>query len=496
MYSLFLILTTFLISPTLSSKIRKIPDDLMIGCATSAYQVEGAWNEDGKGENIWDRMTHSQPERVVDGSNADIACDSYHKIDEDVALIKNVGFQHYRFSISWPRILPYGFPIVINKKGIQYYNKLIDKLIDNGITPVVTIYHFDLPQILQDLGGWTNSLVSKWFEDYARVIFDAFGDRVKLWITINEPYTICEMGYGNGTYAPGIPSSGVGDYLCARNILLAHARVYHLYKNEFVTSQKGRIGLTIQCAWKEPGSNSSIDKNAAYRDSQFEWGLYTHPIYSKRGDFPEAVKKAVKLRSLAEGFAESRLPTLSSEEVAFIRGTYDFFGLNHYFTQYVINAQPSPIGLPSYDKDVSVVRYIDPNWTKGSKIFYMNVPWGLRKILKYIKQNYGDPEVFILENGVATVEQFNNYDAIKFYYDQLNALLDAVEIDKVKVKLYTMWSLMDNFEFVGGYTYKFGLYHVDFEDPNRNRTPKLSFHFFKDLLKSRVLQLDDRYVEH
>ncbi|KAK5638801.1 hypothetical protein RI129_013096 [Pyrocoelia pectoralis] len=497
MHVLLIIVVTFLIRENLA-KNRTLPDDLILGCATSAYQVEGAWNEDGKGENIWDRFTHTRPEMIADGTNGDIACDSYHKIDEDVALIKDVGFSRYRISISWTRILPYGFVNVINKEGIKYYNNLIDKLISNGITPQVTLYQFDLPQVLQDLGGWTNSLVSKWFEDYARVVFDTFGDRVKEWITVNEPKEICRLGYANGTEAPGIKSSGVGQYLCVRNALLAHARVYHLYKNEFDISQKGRISISIECDWKEPGSNSSADREAAYRDRQFEFGMYAHPIYTPEGDFPEIVKKIVASRSIAEGFTESRLPSFTPEEVSYIRGTYDFFGLNYYCTLYVVNTLPIAIGLPSYDKDIGIATFSDPNWFTGTKDYFNNVPWGFRKMLKYIKHHYGDPEILVTEIGIPVPEEFDDYNSTKFHNDHLNALLDAVEIDKVKVKAYTVWSLMDNFALASGYTVKFGVYHVDFKDPNRKRTPKLSHKYFKELTKTRVVKdkLDDRYVQH
>ncbi|XP_031330585.1 myrosinase 1-like, partial [Photinus pyralis] len=463
---------------------RRLPNDFMIGCATSAYQVEGGWNEDGKGENMWDRFTHAHPENISDQSNGDIACDSYHRIKEDVEMIKAVGFHHYRFSVSWSRILPNGFANVVNMKGVEYYNRLIDELIANGITPIITIYHFDLPEVLQELGGWTNGLIVDWFEDYARVVYRSFGDRVKLWITINEPKQICHYGYGDGMLAPFLKSSGIGEYICARNVLLAHAKAYHLYKNEFESIQKGRVSLTIECTWKESGSNSTADKKAAARDRQFDFGLYTHPIYSYQGDFPAVVKHAVKERSILEGFPQSRLPFLTSKEVNYIRGTYDFFGLNYYTTQYVVDAPAPHIGMPSMDNDVGVSRYSDPKWFVGTFEYFKSVPWGFRNLLNYIKLNYRNPEIFVTEIGIPVEENFANYENIKFHNDHLNALLDAVQIDKVKVKAYTVWSLMDNFEWAKGYTVRFGMYYVDFEDPERKRTPKLSYQFFKNLIKS------------
>lgn len=192
-----------------------------------------------KGENIWDRLTHSHPDWIKDQSNGDIACDSYNKFREDVQLIKDLGVNFYRFSISWSRIMQYGQPNVINGDGIRYYNELIDELIANGIEPMVTLYHWDLPQPLQDIGGWPNEKIAEYFEDYADVVFKNFGDRVKKWITINEPIEVCESGYANGVFAPVVLSPGVGDYLCGRTLLLAHARAYHLYYDKYHAEQQG-----------------------------------------------------------------------------------------------------------------------------------------------------------------------------------------------------------------------------------------------------------------
>lgn len=194
---------------------------------------------EGKSASVWDHFTHTFPERVADRTNGDVACDSYNRIEEDVALLKNLGVDYYRFSIAWSRILPNGFPNKINKAGVDFYNRLIDALIDADIIPMATIYHWDLPQSLQELGGWANPHVEEWFAKYADVVFDKFGDRVKHWITINEPKQICEFGYGLGEFAPGVNSDGLGSYLCAKNLLKAHARAYHLYKNNYYDQQKG-----------------------------------------------------------------------------------------------------------------------------------------------------------------------------------------------------------------------------------------------------------------
>lgn len=193
----------------------------------------------GKGENIWDRLTHTHPEFIADRSTGDIACDSYHKYEEDVKLLKELGAKLYRFSLSWSRILPTGFTNSINEKGIQYYNNLIDLLIENDIEPLITLYHWDLPQPIQDVGGWVNPQVVKYFGDYARVAFESFGDRVKYWTTFNEPNSICRKGYGDGSFAPAIDSSGLAEYQCGFNLLNAHASAYHVFNNDFRSKLNG-----------------------------------------------------------------------------------------------------------------------------------------------------------------------------------------------------------------------------------------------------------------
>lgn len=208
--------------------------------ATAAYQIEGGWNEDGKGENIWDHLSHSPSTLIKDNQTADIACDSYHKYKEDVKLMRDLGVNFYRFSISWSRILPTGYTNVINKAGVQYYKNLINELKANNITPFVTMYHWDLPQPLQDIGGWPNPLLTDLFVDYARVLFSLFGDDVKHWSTFNEVQQICHEGYGDGAKAPGIKAAGIAEYLCAHTVIKAHAKAYHMFNDSFKEKQGGR----------------------------------------------------------------------------------------------------------------------------------------------------------------------------------------------------------------------------------------------------------------
>lgn len=221
----------------------------------------------GKAENIWDHLTHNDPCAIKDCSNGDIADDSYHQYQRDVEMMRELGIKAYRFSLSWPRILPTSFPDQINEAGVQYYNNLIDEMLKYNIEPVITLYHWDLPQKLQELGGWANPFIVDWFGDYARTVYQLFGDRVKYWITINEPYQVCYQGYGDVSKAPRLNIQGVGEYMCTRNLLLAHARAYHIYDDEFRASQNGVVFIAFSAQWYEPESESEI--MAAEEANQF-----------------------------------------------------------------------------------------------------------------------------------------------------------------------------------------------------------------------------------
>nr|CAI5861044.1 unnamed protein product [Callosobruchus analis] len=266
---------------------------------------------------MWDAFVHENSSRISDKSNGDIACDSYHKYKEDVALMKEVGVSFYRFSISWPRIMPLGTPDKVNKAGVKYYMNLLKELRSNGIEARVTLYHWDLPQTFAQQGGWLNSTIKQWFADYARFCFKQFGKYVNEWYTINEPPLICHSGYGLGLEAPGIQSPGVGEYICSKNTLLAHAAAWRIYDTEFRPRQKGRINIVLETTWYEPDTGDK-DKAAAERRLQFEYGLYAHPIF--RGNWPQVVIDRVALRSKLEGYPQSRLPELTAEEQHFIKG--------------------------------------------------------------------------------------------------------------------------------------------------------------------------------
>lgn len=463
------------------------PQDFKFGVATASYQIEGGWKAGGKGENIWDRLTHEHPNWVKDHKTGDIACDSYHLWKDDVKLLKYLNVNFYRFSLSWSRLLPSGFANYINPDGVRYYNDLINELLKNDIEPMVTLYHWDLPQPLQEIGGWPNPLLAKHFEDYAKIAFELFGDRVKTWITFNEPPDVCEAGYGDGTGAPGFRSSGIGDYLCGRTLLLAHASAYRLYDKMFRSTQQGKIGITVDAIWAEPKSKLRKDIEAAERAMQMSFGWWTHPIYSKTGDYPQIMKDRVGNVSKSENFSSSRLPEFSADEIKYIQGTFDFLGLNHYST-WLVSDMYIPANAPvSRRKDVSVKQVQDPKWKPSAAGWLKDVPWGFRKLLNWIKNEFGNPLVFVTENGFADLGEMNDTGRIDYYTGYLNALLDAVNLDGCNVKAYTAWSVMDNMEWRDGYTLKFGLHNVNFTDPNRTRTPKASAEFYKNIIKTRTV---------
>ncbi|XP_073946543.1 myrosinase 1-like [Choristoneura fumiferana] len=434
------------------SRARKFPKDFEFGASTAAYQIEGGWLEDGKSLSIWDVMAHTEPSPIEDASTGDVAADSYHNWRRDVEIMKELGLDFYRFSIAWTRILPTGFPDKINHLGVNYYSNLIDEMLKNNIRPVITMYHWDLPFRLQKLGGWMNPHIVTWFVDYAKVLFDKYGDRVKQWITINEPKQICYEGYGSDAKAPMLNITGVAEYLCAKNVLLAHAKAYHLFDEQYRKKHNGSIGISISCTWYEPSSDTMDDKQAAIDARQFDWGQYAHPIFSVSGDFPPEVKRNVAFKSAEQGFVRSRLPELTGKEVGLIRGSSDFFGLNTYTTKLAYR-DPSLEGMyavPSYMDDMGAVFVKDPTWPQAQSSWLQSVPEGFLKLLLDIKKQYDNPPVIVTENGWSTAGGLLDDDRILYYRNYLGMLIEATDRG-CNIQGYSAWSLIDNFEWKHGY---------------------------------------------
>lgn len=466
----------------------EFPETFLFSTATASYQIEGAWNTSGKGESIWDRTTHEHPEKVLDHSNGDIACDSYHKFKEDIQLVKSMGAPMYRFSLSWPRLLPTGAVDKVNEDGVRYYNAVIDECLAFNITPVVTIFHWDLPQTLQDLGGFSNDVIADYFQDYAELVFEKFGDRVKWWITLNEPYTLCQEGYGNGAKAPLVVAEGRANYLCAHTMLKSHGRAYRLYENKFKSSQKGKVGISTNgyAFWpKDP--NNAEDVAAADRYQQFVLGWFAHPIFGDGGDYPAVMKEYVLDASTRQGLKRSRLPQFSESELTMIKGSADFFGFNSYSSRLVTSA-PAGAGAPqgtTLSEDAQAELSTDPSWEGTIAPWHFVVPTGMRRLMNWIKDQYNNPEIFITENGYPDGGALKDVGRVNYYRLYLIEILKAIHYDKCNVIGYTAWSLMDNYEWFYGYANRFGLFHVDFNDPNLPRKPKMSSKFYERLIATR-----------
>ncbi|KAL6658133.1 hypothetical protein ACP70R_003719 [Stipagrostis hirtigluma subsp. patula] len=474
---------------------RSFPEGFIFGTASSAYQYEGGANEGGRGPSIWDTFTHKHPDKIANRSNGDVAIDSYHLYKEDVRLMKDMGMDAYRFSISWTRILPNGsLSGGVNGEGVTYYNNLINELLLKGVQPFVTLFHWDSPQALEDkYGGFLSPNIINDYKDYAEVCFREFGDRVKHWITFNEPWTFCSVGYASGTFPPGrcssweqgkcsVGDSGTEPYTACHHQLLAHAAAVRLFKQKYQAAQKGKIGITLVSHWFVPFSRSKSNVDAARRAVDFMLGWSMDPLI--RGDYP------LSMRSLVG----NRLPRFTNEQSELVKGSFDFIGLNYYTGYYTKNLPPSNGLNNSYNTDaranITGVRngvLIGRQAASPSLYIY---PQGFRDLLLYVKEHYGNPTIYITENGVdeATnnslplLEALKDNIRIEYYHKHLLALLSAIR-DGANVKGYFAWSLLDNFEWRDAFTVRFGINFVDYND-GLKRYPKNSAHWFRKFLQN------------
>ncbi|KAG5567727.1 hypothetical protein RHGRI_003052 [Rhododendron griersonianum] len=419
------------------------PPDFVFGSGTSAYQVEGAAFEDGRTPSIWDTFAH---DGNVHGDTGDIACDGYHKYKEDIQLMVETGLEAYRFSIAWSRLIPNGRGPV-NPKGMEYYNNFIDELIRNGIQPHVTLVHSDLPQALEDeYGGWISRKVVKDFTAYADVCFREFGDRILHWSTFNEANIFVLGGYDVGITPPsrcsppfGAPNCSKGNsssepYIAAHNILLAHASAASLYKNKYQV-------------------------------------LFVNPLVF--GDYPNIVKKN----------AGTRIPAFTNLESQQIKGSFDFLGLNHYATLY-IKDNPNKLKMDIRDFNADMAADMIPMHGDTPPDQFPITPSGLVGVLEYFKQVYGNPPIYIHENGQQTRRNstLDDMPRVNYLCGFIGGLLDALR-NGSNSRGYFTWSFLDVFELLDGYNSAFGLYYVDFDDKDLKRYPKRSAHWYSNFLK-------------
>ncbi|PKI42296.1 hypothetical protein CRG98_037314 [Punica granatum] len=469
----------------------QFPASFLFGTATSAYQIEGAYLAGNKSLSIWDIYTHI-PGKIEDGSNGDVADDHYHRYREDVKLMHDLGVNAYRFSISWSRVLPRGRFGEVNPDGIEFYNNLIDALLIRGIQPFVTLNHYDIPQELEDrYGSWLSSEIQLDFGHFADVCFEAFGDRVKYWTTINEPNMVVYYSYFEGTYPPSHCSYPVGNctfgdsfiepYIATHNVLLSHATATEIYRTKYQEKQGGMIGLVVSAPWYEPFSDTPADKLAAERANAFQIAWFLDPIMF--GEYPPEMHQIIG----------SRLPIFSEEERRKLAYKLDFIGINQYTAAYakdcMFSACPSAFNLGESMVYVTAERdgvYIGAK--TGISYFYV-VPSALEKAVMYIKERYNNTPMFLTENGygqssnLSLSEELNDIKRAEFFESYLSALHGAMR-KGADVRGYFIWSLMDNFEWTDGYTIRMGLYYVDFK--TLERTKKLSAVWYKNFLAGNI----------
>ncbi|XP_043503699.1 myrosinase 1 [Polistes fuscatus] len=470
--------------------VNMFPDQFHFGVSTSAYQTEGAWNEDGKGESVWDHMTHSNPSLIRDRSNADIAADSYHQYKTDINIAKQIGSKMYKISISWPRIFPDGLHSHINMDGIRHYDKIINEIIAHGMTPMVTLFHWDMPYNLQKIGGLSNPLIIDFLIQYALVAFNAFGDRVKYWVTINEPSVICQYGYGSDKMIPAINLSGKADYICGHNLLLAHANIYEFYQKHFDDVQKGNVGIVLNLKWFEPENPRNVeDKLAAERAFQWWNGWFLHPLFSEQGGYPEMMKNIIGNNSFSK-YLNTRLPNFEFFQLQQVKNSADFLGISFGRNTLVRGSQPNSNDT-SFQNDAQItessIHLQEENYNKIK-------PQTLANLLNRIDLNYELPPIIITEIGYQDNGKIQDLDRTVYHHEHLSIVLQAMK-SGIDIRGYLVRSFIDSFEWMMGYTVKSGIISVDFADKNRTRRPRASALVINDVYKKKLIRtLKDIYA--
>ncbi len=439
------------------------PQDFIWGAATAAYQIEGAWNEDGKSESIWDRFCHT-PGKIEDGDTGDVACDHYHRWQEDIRLMQELGLRAYRFSISWPRVLRDGLG-PFNPAGMDFYDRLVDALLEAGIQPWVTLYHWDLPQRLEDLGGWPARSTVDAFCGYADAVSRRLGDRVKNWITFNEPYVSAFVGYEDGRHAPG-RSDQRAALAAAHHLLLAHGQALPLIR---ANSPGAQVGITLNLAWMEPASPSLADRKAArWLDGRVNrWFL--DPLAGR--DYPADML----------AFYRSAAEWIQPGDLELIAAPVDFLGVNYYFRN-ILRAGD----IPEEENLPRTVFHSGEETEMGWEVY----PEGLYNLLARLRFEYGFPAFYITENGAAFPDQLgadgqvDDQQRISYLRRHLQQLQRAVACG-VPVRGYFAWSLMDNFEWSFGYSKRFGLFYTDYA--TQRRIPKASARWYARVIRANAV---------
>lgn len=467
----------------------KMPIDFLFGAASASYQVEGAWNEDGKGLSNWDVFSKI-PGKTFENTNGDVAVDHYHRYKEDIALMAEMGLESYRFSISWPRVFPNGTGEV-NEKGLEFYNNLIDECLKHDIVPFVTLYHWDLPQALEEKGGWKNKETVDAFVRFADTCFQSFGDRVNHWITFNEAVIFCSLGYLTGAHPPGIEGDVKGYFQTTHNVFVAHARAVELFKQ---SGHTGEIGITHVF-----NPAFSIDDAEENKFAEMHANAYaTHWFYDPilKGEYPEYVVNGLSEQGL--------LPDMTEEELDVLKRTApmnDFIGLNYYSPQRVMKNDSALVmaggrenstgrpGNPSFDGVYKTVKMDDKVYTKWD---WEISPEAFLAGMHMLKDRYGDVKIYITENGLGDVDpivdgEIMDTPRIEFIEGHLRAVKHAVQ-QGINVAGYYAWSAIDLLSWLNGYKKQYGFIYVDHNN-GLARKKKQSFHWYKEIIATRAEDL-------
>ena len=440
---------------------ERFPSGFAWGAATSAYQIEGAVDADGRGPSIWDTYSHT-PGRIEDGTNGDVACDHYHRLNDDLDLMRSLGLEAYRFSVAWPRIQPTGSGPA-NPRGLDFYDRLVDGLLERGIEPWLTLFHWDLPQPLEDAGGWPDRAVVGRFADYAAILADRFGDRVKNWLTLNEPWCIAMLGYGIGRHAPG-RQDWPAALRAAHHTHLAHRAAVDVIR---AAVPGARVGIPLNLHHVESASETDADRAAARLHDGTANRWFLDPVFGR--GYPRDVVAAYE-------------PILEGIDVAELDGAappIDILGVN-YYTRHVVRAPLAGEVIVGPERAVGI----------GGGLPVTEMGWevhadGLRLLLERLHREYAPRSMAITENGAAFVDEVaadgsvDDVERVAYYRDHITATAEAIEAG-APVEAYFAWSLMDNYEWGFGYTKRFGIVHVDYE--TQQRTPKASGRWYLDLI--------------
>jgi beta-glucosidase len=448
------------------------PEGFLWAAATASYQIEGAVREDGRGESIWDRFCRT-PGRIANGDTGDVACDHYHRWREDVENMRALGLSAYRFSIAWPRVFPEGRGR-LNRKGVDFYSGLVDALLAAGIEPVPTLYHWDLPQALQDKGGWPNRDTAHVFADYAAALFQALGDRVKTWITLNEPWVSAFAGYAMGVHAPGTTDFGQA-VEASHVLLLAHALALQAYRQ--VSPAKGKIGITLDLHPVYPHSDSAEDAAAALVADGYHNRWFLDPVF--HGSYPEDILGLYR--------AKGKAPRIQTADLELFRSMRaDFLGVNYYF--------PLRVFRTDLHHPILGFEAILPPGCQKTDMGWEVYPKGLHELLTRLARKYDNPLLFITENGAAFPDdreaggQVQDDDRVAYIQSHLRECHHAIR-DGVRLGGYFVWSLMDNFEWAFGYSRKFGISRVDYR--TLSRTWKKSASWYQKVIATGGASLDE-----